>query len=76
MSKFSFCLCIQIIFVYIRFVFDEGEYVTQFDMFWNSGSTSWILYKPGTCVLTFYDYDIFNFFVFLYSQMIGTFRLC
>ena len=29
------------------------------------------LYKPGICVFTFYDYDIFNFFVFLYSQMIG-----
>ena len=27
MSKLFFCFCIQIIFVYIRFVFDEGEYV-------------------------------------------------
>jgi hypothetical protein len=30
-----------------------------------------LLYKPGICVFTFYDYDIFNFFVFLYSLMIG-----
>ena len=34
MSKLLFCYWIQINFVYIRFVFDEGEYVTQFDMFW------------------------------------------
>ena len=27
MSRFLFCYCIQINFVYIRFIFDEGEYV-------------------------------------------------
>jgi hypothetical protein len=70
MSKFLFCYCIQINFVYIRFIFDEGEYVTQFVNTWC------LLYKPGKCVLTFYDYDTFNFFVVLYSQMIGTVRLC
>ena len=34
-----------------------------------------LLYKPGICVFTFYDYDIFNFFVFLYSKMIGREKL-
>jgi len=41
---------------YIRFVFDEGEYVTQFDMFWKYFVNTWcLLYKPGIYVFTFYN---------------------